>query len=79
MSMPGVRSDGDSSPQKTTLQHPTAPIASPLFPDPQRRKHWAKHYRTEIAASTSSLLSTFAAVGDGASGGSGLQALTDDS
>lgn len=62
MSMPGVRNDGDGSPQKSAVQHPTLPIASPLFPNPQQRKHWAKHYRTEIAASTSSLFSTFAAV-----------------
>ncbi|MCJ1255725.1 hypothetical protein MMC24_003542 [Lignoscripta atroalba] len=35
--------------------------ASPLGPTPQQAKHWAKKYRTEIAASSSSVLSTFVA------------------
>ncbi|KAL9584156.1 MAG: hypothetical protein Q9212_002291 [Teloschistes hypoglaucus] len=41
---------------------PGLPTSSPLIPSPQQRKHWAKQYRTEIAASSSSILSTFAAV-----------------
>lgn len=31
-------------------------------PSPRQAKHWAKKYRTEIAASSSSVLSTFVAV-----------------
>lgn len=31
-------------------------------PSPRQAKHWAKQYRTEIAASSSSVLSTFVAV-----------------
>ncbi|KAL8938872.1 MAG: hypothetical protein Q9211_003008 [Gyalolechia sp. 1 TL-2023] len=54
MSMPELRSNGDNPPQKPA-------ITSPFIPNPQQRKHWAKQYRTEIAASSSSLLSTFAA------------------
>lgn len=55
MSMPELRSNRDNSSQKPA-------VTSPLIPSPQQRKHWAKQYRTEIAASSSSLLSTFAAV-----------------
>ncbi len=33
-----------------------------VAPSPQQAKHWAKRYRTEIAASSSSVLSTFVAV-----------------
>ncbi|KAL8631347.1 hypothetical protein Q9189_002946 [Teloschistes chrysophthalmus] len=47
------RKDGDGS--------AGLPTSSPLIPSPQQRKHWAKQYRTEIAASSSSILSTFAA------------------
>lgn len=51
---------------KGPIQTPRAqaPIhsAAALIPNSPRRKHWAKQYRTEIAASSSSLLSTFAAV-----------------
>ena len=35
---------------------------SPIAPTTKQAKHWAKQYRTEIAASTSSVLSTFVAV-----------------
>ncbi|KAL8718762.1 MAG: hypothetical protein Q9225_004142 [Loekoesia sp. 1 TL-2023] len=65
MSMPELRSNGDDSPQKPVIQHSTIPTTSPLIPSPQQRKHWAKQYRTEIAASSSSVLSTFAAVSGG--------------
>lgn len=67
MTMPGLRQergDGDDSSKKPVVQHPTLPKTSPLIPNSQQRKHWAKQYRTEIAASTSSVLSTFAAVSD---------------
>ncbi|KAL8962576.1 MAG: hypothetical protein Q9193_001034 [Seirophora villosa] len=72
--MPDLRTEGDHSPPKPVIQHPNMPIHSPVLPTPQQRKHWAKQYRTEIAASSSSLLSTFAApegcrvLGDVASG-----------
>ncbi|KAL8712561.1 MAG: hypothetical protein Q9220_003092 [cf. Caloplaca sp. 1 TL-2023] len=57
------RSNGEDSPQKPVLHPPPpTPRSSPLLPNPQQRKHWAKQYRTEIAASSSSLLSTIAAV-----------------
>ncbi|KAI4252365.1 MAG: hypothetical protein LQ352_004328 [Teloschistes flavicans] len=57
------RNDGDDSAQKPVIQTPAClPTSSPLIPTPQQRKHWAKQYRTEIAASSSSILSTFAAV-----------------
>ncbi|KAL8967894.1 MAG: hypothetical protein Q9197_005173 [Variospora fuerteventurae] len=61
MTIPEIRSKGDDSPPKAVIQHPNMPIHSPILPSPQQRKHWAKQYRTEIAASSSSLLSTFAA------------------
>ncbi|KAL8914800.1 MAG: hypothetical protein Q9171_000636 [Xanthocarpia ochracea] len=53
--------DGDGPLQKPKPQPPNLLNPSALIPNPQRRKHWAKQYRTEIAASSSSLLSTFAA------------------
>ncbi|KAL9056977.1 MAG: hypothetical protein Q9206_002542 [Seirophora lacunosa] len=61
MTIPHLRTEGDHSPPKPVIQHPNMPIHSPVLPTPQQRKHWAKQYRTEIAASSSSLLSTFAA------------------
>ncbi|KAL8644211.1 MAG: hypothetical protein Q9210_007368, partial [Variospora velana] len=61
MTIPEIRSKRNDSPPKAVIQHPNMPIHSPILPSPQQRKHWAKHYRTEIAASTSSLLSTYAA------------------
>lgn len=36
--------------------------ASKLKPEGNKQKKWAKRYRTEIAASSASILSTFAAV-----------------
>ncbi|KAL8652852.1 MAG: hypothetical protein Q9226_004087 [Calogaya cf. arnoldii] len=47
--------------QKSKPQSSNMPKTAALIPNTQRRKHWAKQYRTEIAASSSSLLSTFAA------------------
>ncbi|KAL8734947.1 MAG: hypothetical protein Q9181_003015 [Wetmoreana brouardii] len=58
------RSDGGASPQKPVVPNSSLPRASPLIPNSQQRKHWAKQYRTEIAASSSSILSTFAASSD---------------
>lgn len=34
----------------------------PLVVTPRQARHWAKQYRTEIAAGSSSILSTFSAV-----------------
>ena len=51
------RNGGDGpakEPEKSTIL--------PIVPIIQQRKHWAKKYRTEIAASGSSVLSTFVAV-----------------
>ncbi|KAL8873215.1 MAG: hypothetical protein Q9174_001279 [Haloplaca sp. 1 TL-2023] len=65
MTMPGLhreRSNGEDSPKDPVNQQPTLPKTSPLLPDPQQRKHWAKQYRTEIAASTSSSLAPLASV-----------------
>ena len=38
------------------------PQVSPLVPHPKQTRHWAKQYRTEISALSSSVLATFAAV-----------------
>ncbi|KAL8725522.1 MAG: hypothetical protein Q9166_007308 [cf. Caloplaca sp. 2 TL-2023] len=54
-------SNADGSLPKTTTQPSSMPKTSALVPSRRQRKHWAKQYRTEIAASSSSLLSTFAA------------------
>ncbi|KAI4280847.1 MAG: hypothetical protein L6R38_004123 [Xanthoria sp. 2 TBL-2021] len=64
MSMPDLSkqdSHGEGPIQKPRAQPPIQSAAAALVPNSQRRKHWAKQYRTEIAASSSSLLSTFAA------------------
>ena len=53
------RSTGGNGPAKD----PDESTVSPVLPIIQHRKHWAKKYRTEIAASGSSVLSTFVAVG----------------
>ena len=50
----GVELERASTPQ--TLKIPS------MTPSNKPAKHWAKQYRTEIAASTSSVFSTFMAV-----------------
>lgn len=52
------RHNGGDGPAKD----PDKSTAIPTIPTIQQRKHWAKNYRTEIAASGSSVLSTFVAV-----------------
>ncbi len=52
------RHNGGDGPAKD----PDKPTVLPIVPIIQQRKHWAKKYRTEIAASGSSVLSTFVAV-----------------
>ncbi len=53
------RHNGGDGPAKD----PDKSTVVPTVPTIQQRKHWAKNYRTEIAASGSSVLSTFVAVG----------------
>lgn len=55
------RNEGDE-PSITTVQKPEFSNIMPLGPTPGQAKHWAKIYRTEIAACSSSILSTFLAV-----------------
>ena len=65
MNMPNLekrRAGDDDFPKKPVLESTTTPLASSLVPNPQQRRHWAKKYRTEIAASTGSIIGTFAAV-----------------
>ncbi len=52
------RHNGGDGPSKD----PEQSTALPIIPTIQQRKHWAKKYRTELAASGSSVLSTFVAV-----------------
>lgn len=55
------RNEGDE-PSETTIPKPEISKIMPLGPTPGQAKHWAKIYRTEIAACSSSILSTFLAV-----------------
>lgn len=57
------RNEGDE-PSKTTVQKPELSNIMSLGPTPGQAKHWAKIYRTEIAACSSSILSTFLAVSE---------------
>ena len=52
----------DDESTKSPGPHPGMSGMSPIVPTPPQAKHWAKQYRTEIAASSSSVLSTFVAV-----------------
>ncbi|CAO1600686.1 hypothetical protein XANCAGTX0491_004369 [Xanthoria calcicola] len=63
MSMPDLPKQDSHGKGPIQTPRAQAPIhsAAALIPNSPRRKHWAKQYRTEIAASSSSLLSTFAA------------------
>ena len=57
------RNDGDNKPsQLSIVKHAERSRISPLAPTPGQARHWAKVYRTEIAAGSSSVLSTFVAV-----------------
>ena len=63
MSMPDLHRQLDDGGSKKPLSEDFAKSKRPhLTPSPQEAKHWAKQYRTEIAAGSSSVLSTFAAV-----------------
>ena len=57
----GVK-DGQNGSKGAVLEKPEVSKCSPIALSGKRNKHWAKQYRTEIAASTSSVLSTFVAV-----------------
>ena len=60
-----VKDDHMKSPSShTAVSTPIMASTSPLLPNPKVAKHWAKRYRTEIAASSSSVLSTFFAVSE---------------
>ena len=64
MSMPDLHRQLDDDGSKKPLSDDLSKSKrSPLTPSSQQAKHWAKKYRTEIAAGSSSVLSTFAAVG----------------
>lgn len=78
--LPKQDSHGEGPIQKPGAQPSIqSAAAAALVPNSQRRKHWAKQYRTEIAASSSSLLSTFAAVRPPGRQREGNMGLTGDS
>ena len=55
--------EGKDQPEnQTVVDNPDTPKMSSIAPSSKQAKHWAKQYRTEIAASSSSVLSTFVAV-----------------
>ncbi|KAL9046446.1 MAG: hypothetical protein Q9214_000720 [Letrouitia sp. 1 TL-2023] len=62
MSMPNLprRHNGSGNDLANTpvLESSALPITSPLVPTPKKRKHWARQYRTEIAASSSNSVKT---------------------
>ena len=62
--MSDMKSDGLANEKvlKAPVEAPKMSTVSPLAPSPDQARHWAKKYRTEIAASSSSVLSTFVAV-----------------
>lgn len=57
------RKNGDDSAAESPVpEKPEMSKAFPIVATPRQAKHWAKQYRTEIAAGSSSILSTFSAV-----------------
>ena len=52
----------DGAVKRTAMEKPEMSKFSPLVVAPRQASHWAKQYRTEIAAGSSSILSTFSAV-----------------
>ena len=54
----------DTANPEHVIQGPSSKMSNvpPIIPPAGVAKHWAKKYRTEIAASSSSVLSTFVAV-----------------
>lgn len=57
------RNGDDGTVERPATEKPEMSKVSPLVVAPRQARHWAKQYRTEIAAGTSSILSTFSAVG----------------
>lgn len=55
--------DAKEGVDQSALDAPETSKMSAIVPSTKQAKHWAKQYRTEIAASSSSVLSTFVAVG----------------
>ena len=55
--------DGKDGAEQSASYAPETSKMSAIVPSTKQAKHWAKQYRTEIAASSSSILSTFVAVG----------------
>lgn len=60
-----ARNGDDRATERTVMEKVEMSEASPLGPAPRQARHWAKQYRTEIAAGSSSVLSTFSAVSQG--------------
>ena len=66
----GNNGDDEGPKKKPDNEQPKLPASSALVPNPKQAKHWAKKWRTEIASSSSSVLSTLVAVGQGLTQGS---------
>ena len=56
------RNGDDGAVERPATEKPEMSEVSPLVVAPRQARHWAKQYRTEIAAGSSSILSTFSAV-----------------
>lgn len=56
------RKGEDNSVERPAMEKAEMSKVSPLVATPRQARHWAKQYRTEIAAGSSSVLSTFSAV-----------------
>ncbi|KAL8793472.1 MAG: hypothetical protein Q9195_003955 [Heterodermia aff. obscurata] len=61
MSDPRKAKDGSEGSPEVVMEKPEMSTVSPIAPTEKQAKHWAKLYRTEISASTSSVFSTFIA------------------
>lgn len=56
------RNGDDKAAERPAMEKAEMSKVSPLAATPRQARHWAKQYRTEIAAGSSSVLSTFSAV-----------------
>lgn len=64
MTKPNGANEGSEGTKEAVVEKkPEMSTISLIGPSQQQAKHWAKKYRTEIAASSSSVFSTFIAVG----------------
>lgn len=59
------RNGDDGAVERPATEQLEMSEVSPLVVVPRQARHWAKQYRTEIAAGSSSILSTFSAVSPG--------------